>query len=80
MKVPDSLKEFVVSDPELMSGEPCFRGTRVPFALLMDHLEAGLGLEDFLKSYPWVEAKAARAGLDWILAEAKIRLEIPRAS
>ena len=80
MNFPKPLMEHVVCDPELMSGEPCFRGTRVPVTVLMDHLEAGLGLEDFLKSYPWVEAKAARACLDWILLEAKNRLEMPRAS
>jgi uncharacterized protein (DUF433 family) len=39
----------VVSDPEIMNGTPCFRGTRVPSKNLIDYLEGGHSLNDFLR-------------------------------
>jgi uncharacterized protein (DUF433 family) len=42
-------QRVVVSDPEIMTGTPCFRGTRVPFKNLIDYLEGGHSLADFLK-------------------------------
>ncbi len=44
----------IVTDPEIMSGEPVFRGTRVPIQALFDNLEAMSG-EDFVKHYPSVK-------------------------
>jgi uncharacterized protein (DUF433 family) len=50
-----TLNEIVWADPERMSGEPCFKGTRVPVQTLIDHLEENLTIEDFLKGFPSVE-------------------------
>jgi uncharacterized protein (DUF433 family) len=36
------LASIIVSDPDVMSGTPCFRGTRVPLKNLMDYIEAGI--------------------------------------
>jgi uncharacterized protein (DUF433 family) len=50
------------SDPETLGGTPVFLGTRVPLRNLIDFLEAGDSLEDFLKSFPsvsWEQAVAA---------------------
>lgn len=44
----------IVADPEVMSGTPCFRGTRVPFKNLMDYLEGGHSLGEFLDQFPTV--------------------------
>jgi uncharacterized protein (DUF433 family) len=44
----------IVSDPEIMSGIPCFAGTRVPVKSLFDYLETGEGLESFLDDFPTV--------------------------
>lgn len=41
----------VVSDPEILDGEPVFRGTRVPFRNLVDYLEGGDSLEEFLEGF-----------------------------
>jgi uncharacterized protein (DUF433 family) len=55
-------EQVVVSDPEVMSGMPCFRGTRVPFKNLIDYLEGGHPLVDFLRQFPTVtEEMAVRA-------------------
>lgn len=41
-------------DPEIMGGEPCFSGTRVPIKNLFDHIEDGSPIDDFLEGFPRV--------------------------
>lgn len=41
-------------DREVMSGAPVFRGTRVPVAALLENLEAGVTLDEFLDNFPTV--------------------------
>ena len=48
-------KKVVSSDPEVMGGTPCFTGTRVPIQTLMDYLEAGDPIGEFLKDFPTVK-------------------------
>jgi uncharacterized protein (DUF433 family) len=45
-------ERVVVVDPEIMSGTPCFRGARVPFKNLIDYLEGGHPLSEFLRQFP----------------------------
>ncbi len=54
----------VVRNPEIMSGTPCFRGTRVPFQTLLDYLEAGETLDEFLEQFPTVTREMAIASLE----------------
>jgi uncharacterized protein (DUF433 family) len=53
----------IVKNPAVLSGEPVFRGTRVPFKALTDYLEGGDSLDDFLEQYPTVTREAAIAAL-----------------
>ena len=55
---------MVVIDPEIMSGEPCFAGTRVPVRTLIDYLEGGDSLDVFLEDFPTVSRKQAVALLE----------------
>jgi uncharacterized protein (DUF433 family) len=49
------MKQPVVSrDPDIMSGTPVFSGTRVPVQTLLDYLEGGESIEDFLEGFPSV--------------------------
>ena len=57
-------KAIVSVDPEIMSGTPCFAGTRVPARTLMDYLEGGDSLDDFLEDFPTVSRKLAIAFLE----------------
>jgi uncharacterized protein (DUF433 family) len=50
-------KKIVSSDPEVMGGTPCFTGTRVPFQTLMDYLEAGDPIGEFLENFPSVKRR-----------------------
>ena len=46
--------DFIEVDPERMSGVPCFTGTRVPVTHLIDYLEAGDSVDEFLNDFPTV--------------------------
>jgi uncharacterized protein (DUF433 family) len=54
----------VHSDREIMGGTPVFVGTRVPFQTLLDYLEAGDPLGDFLEDFPTVSREQAVAALE----------------
>jgi len=50
------MKSSVVHiDPEIMSGAPVFRGTRVPVQIFLDHLADGENVDSFLRGYPSVK-------------------------
>ena len=57
-------QSVIIQDPEILSGEPVFRGTRVPFQTLLDYLEAGDTLDEFLEGYPGVSREQAIAALE----------------
>ena len=54
----------IVIDREVMSGTPCFRGTRVPFKNLIDYLEGGHSLGEFLRQFPSVTHEMAVQALE----------------
>ena len=58
------MANVIVKNPAVLSGEPVFRGTRVPFKALTDYLEGGDTLHEFLKQYPSVTREAAIAALE----------------
>ena len=58
-----SADSVVVKNPNILSGTPVFRGTRVPLQLLFDSLERGHTLEQFLEGYPTVSREMAIAAL-----------------
>jgi uncharacterized protein (DUF433 family) len=43
-----------IKDPDILGGTPVFRGTRVPFKNLLDYLEGGHALPEFLLQFPTV--------------------------
>ena len=57
-------KDVIVRDPEILGGTPVFRGTRVPFKNLLDYLEGGHTLDEFLDEFPTVTRDAAIAALE----------------
>ncbi len=58
------MDSVVVRDPEIMSGEPTFRGTRVLIQTLFDYLEAGYSLERFLQGFPTVGRHVALLAIE----------------
>ena len=58
------LKGIVHSDPEIMGGTPVFVGTRVPLQNLIDYLEGGESIEDFLDAFPTVKREQVIAVIE----------------
>jgi uncharacterized protein (DUF433 family) len=56
--------EVNVKDPDILGGTPVFRGTRVPFQALLDYLQGGQNLDEFLDDFPTVTREAAIASLE----------------
>ena len=54
----------IIRDPEILGGTPVFRGTRVPFQTLLDYLEGGQTLNEFLDDFPTVTRDAAVHALE----------------
>jgi uncharacterized protein (DUF433 family) len=59
-----SLDSVVHSDPEILGGTPVFIGTRVPLRNLIDYLEGGHSLNEFLDDFPSVSHDQAIATLE----------------
>jgi uncharacterized protein (DUF433 family) len=59
-----SSNNVITRDPDVLGGTPVFRGTRVPFQALLDYLEAGQTLDDFLDDFPTVTREAAVHSLE----------------
>ena len=57
-------KAIVVVDPDILSGTPCFDGTRVPVRNLLDYIEGGETIDDFLEQFPTVSRQQAIAFLE----------------
>lgn len=60
----EELKGIVHSDPEIMGGTPVFVGTRVPLQNLIDSLEGGESIEDFLDAFPTVKREQVIAVIE----------------
>ncbi|HXM68943.1 MAG TPA: DUF433 domain-containing protein [Candidatus Acidoferrum sp.] len=58
------MENVIIKDPNILGGVPVFRHTRVPFQNLLDYLEQGQTLDDFLVDFPTVTREAAIAGLE----------------
>lgn len=68
----DEIESIVSRDPEIVSGELVFVGTRVPAKNLVDYLKAGDTLDVFLEDFPTVSREQAKAYLDMSLRAADL--------
>lgn len=60
----NATKSVIVRDPGIMSGTACFRGTRVPLKNLIDYIESGHMLSEFLEDFPTVSRDMAVQALE----------------
>lgn len=65
MTVPKGLERVLKIDPEIMHGDLCFAGTRVPLTIFLDNLKEGVGMDEFLRNYPSITRDQVEAVLDW---------------
>lgn len=59
-----TVDQVILSDPDVQGGAVVFAGTRVPLKNLIDYLEAGESLEEFLDDFPSVSREQAVAALE----------------
>ena len=57
-------EQIVSSSPDVMGGTPVFAGTRVPVQTLLDYLEAGESIDEFLEGFPTVSRQHVVAFLE----------------
>ena len=62
--MPSAPSPIISIRPDVMGGVPVFAGTRVPVRVLLDHIEAGDSLTEFLEDYPSVSHAHAVAFLE----------------
>jgi len=60
------MSKVVAASPDVMSGAPVFSGTRVPVQTLIDYLEEGETIDDFLEGFPTVTREQVIAFLEEI--------------
>ena len=58
------MESVIVKNPDVLGGKPVFRQTRVPFETLLEYVEHGQTLDDFLNDFPTVSREVAVAALE----------------
>ena len=78
--IPKELEKRLSVDPEVMHGKVCFKGTRVPLTVLLDNLEEGMGVTEFVCEYPSVSREQADAVIEWEQNSLRRVIGLPAAS
>jgi len=58
------MQQAIIRNQNILGGEPVFRGTRVPFRILIEYFEGGETLDQFLEQYPSVTREQAFAAIE----------------
>lgn len=56
-------KPYIIVDPNIHHGKACIKGTRIPVAIVLDNLAAGLEEKDIIQSYPSLDSNAIHAAI-----------------
>lgn len=67
-------QDYVTVDPEIVHGQACIRGTRIPVAVVLANLAAGLSSEEIVRSYPGLTPEAVQAALAYAAELARERV------
>ena len=67
-------QDYITVDPAVVHGKACIRGTRIPVAVVLANLAAGLSADEIIGSYPSVTHEAIHAALAYAadLAEERV--------
>ena len=58
-------EDLIVTDPEILSGKPIVKGTRISVALILQCIASGMTKEDILRGYPTLTLEGLEAALDF---------------
>ncbi|HEX9385702.1 MAG TPA: DUF433 domain-containing protein [Anaerolineales bacterium] len=56
-------KPYIIVDPNIHHGKACIKGTRIPVAIVLYNLAAGLEEKDIIESYPSLDSNAIHAAI-----------------
>ncbi len=70
-----SSSAVIISNPQIMGGAACFRGTRIPVEIIFDHLRAGMSPQDIVEEWPGLEPADLKTAIeearDFLMASAR---------
>lgn len=58
-------KDYIVSDPEILRGKPCLKGTRIPAGLVLGYLAGGKTADEIIAEFPDLTREQIAACLDY---------------
>ena len=67
-------QEHITVNPAVVHGKACIRGTRIPVAVVLANLAAGLSADEIIRSYPNLTPEAIQAALAYAAALAEERV------
>ena len=67
-------KTYIMTDPQIMHGTVCFRGTRIPVSVVLDNLAAGESPERILDHYPSLKREHISAAIGYAAELARERI------
>ncbi len=68
------LRDRITTDPAVCQGQACISGTRIPVAVVLDNLAAGLTNDEILVEYPSLQPDDVRAAIAYAAELARERL------
>lgn len=73
------LEKYIIADPQVQHGKPCFRGTRIPVYVVLELLEAGVKPEEIVGKdyYPDLTLQHIQAALHFAAEYAKNQEYLP---
>lgn len=74
MEAPVRWQDYISVDPSICHGQACIRGTRIPVAVVLANLAAGVAAEELLGSYPGLTSEAVQASLAYAAELAQERV------
>ena len=71
----------ITFDPHVMGGRACIRGMRVTVSLVVNLVADGMGIEEIIEAYPYLEPDDIRQALQYVawLAEEAVHISEPAA-
>jgi uncharacterized protein (DUF433 family) len=58
------MKKYIISDPNIMGGEPVIVGTRIPIEVILHRLKEGNSIDTIQKMYSWVDLKTMTGAVE----------------
>ena len=71
-----NFEERIVKDPNILTGKPVIKGTRVPVDLILKKLAQNISIDEILKDFPRITRKDVQAAI--LYAEELVEEQVPR--